>query len=85
MMQPDNSRPMTYALFASLHVGDSIKLSSASRPMKEWFRVIAVERDVDELGTPLPGLSHPRTIRIHARRINSRERVMPSLFLATEG
>ena len=76
---------MTYALLASLHVGDSVQLSTASRPMKELFRVIAIERDVDELGTPLPGLSHPRTIRIHARRINVRDSVMPSLFFATEG
>ena len=64
---------MTYALLASLHVGDSLQLSSASRPMKELFRVIAIERDVDELGTPLPLLSHPRTIRIHARRDSPRD------------
>jgi hypothetical protein len=59
---------MTYALLASLQVGDSVQLSSASR--QELFRVIAIERDVDELGTPLPGRTHPRTIRIHARRDN---------------
>jgi len=76
---------MSYALLASLHVGDNVQLSSASRPTKELFRVIAIERDVDELGTPLPGLSHPRTIRIRARRINVRNSVMPSLFFATEG
>ena len=85
-MQPDNFAPMTYAVLASLHVGDSMQLSSASRPMSELFRVIAIERDVDELGTPLPGLSHPRTIRIHARRSNLRDRsVAPSFFFASEG
>jgi hypothetical protein len=51
--------PMTYVLLASLQVGDTMQLSSASRSMNEVFRVIAIERDVDELGTPLPGLSHP--------------------------
>jgi len=84
-MQPYNSRAMTYGLLASLHVGDTVQLLSASRQLKELFRVIAIERDVDEFGTPLPGLSHPRTIRIHARPINIRERVVPSLFFATEG
>ena len=76
---------MSYALLASLHVGDNVQLSSASRPTKELFRVIAIERAVDEPGTPPPGLSHPRTIRIHVRRINVRNSVMPSLFFATEG
>ena len=76
---------MTYALLASLHVGDSVQLSSASRPLNELFRVIAIERDVDELGTPLPGLSYPRTIRIHARRATLRDKVAPSFFFATQG
>jgi hypothetical protein len=76
---------MTYALIVSLQVGDSMQLSSASRQMDELFRVIAIERDVDELGTPLSTLSHSRTIRIHARRENIRDRVVPSVFFATEG
>ena len=33
--------PMTYAQLASLHVVDSLQLSSASREMTELFRVIA--------------------------------------------
>jgi hypothetical protein len=74
---------MTYALLASLQVGDCMQLSSASR--QELFRVIAIERDVDELGTPLPGRTHPRTIRIHARRDNLPDRGTPACFFATEG
>ena len=77
--------PMTYALLASLHVGDSVQLSSASQQLTELFRVIAIEHDVDEHGTPLPTLSHSRTIRVHARRENIRDRVVPTLFFATEG
>ena len=76
---------MTYALLASLHVGDSVQLSSASQQLTELFRVIAIEHDVDEQGTPLPTLSHSRTIRVHARRENIRDRVVPTLFFATEG
>ena len=78
--------PMTYALLASLHVGDSVPLSSAS-PTAD--RVVQdnrhLEHDVDEHGTPLPTLSHSRTIRVHARRENIRDRVVPTLFFATEG
>ena len=76
---------MTYALLASLHVGDSVQLSSASQQLTELFKVIAIEHDVDEHGTPLPTLSHSRTIRVHARRENIRDRVVPTLFFATEG
>lgn len=77
--------PMTYNLLASLHVGDTVQLSSASQQLTELFRVIAIEHDVDEQGTPLPTLSHSRTIRVHARRENIRDRVVPTLFFATEG
>jgi hypothetical protein len=75
---------MTYILLASLRVGDSVQLSSAQQ-LTELFRVIAIEHDVDEHGTPLPTLSHSRTIRVHARRENIRDRVVPTLFFATEG
>jgi len=76
---------MTYALLASLQVGDSLQLSSASREMAELFRVIAIEHDVDEHGTPLPTLSHSRTIRVHARREDIRDSIVPTLFFAAEG
>ena len=52
--------------------------------MKELFRVTAIERDVDALGTPLAGLSYSRTIRIRARRDNVRNSVTPAFFFATE-
>jgi hypothetical protein len=84
-VQPYDSPRMTYALLASLHVGDSIQLSSASGEVTELFSVIAIEHDVDEHGTPLPTLSRSRTIRVHARRENIRDRVVPTLFFATEG
>jgi hypothetical protein len=48
---------MMYALLASLRVGDSMQLSSASR--QELFRVIAIERDVDELARRCPGAAIP--------------------------
>jgi hypothetical protein len=84
-MQLDNSRRMAYTVLASLCVGDSLQLSGASRPLNELYRVIAIERDVDELGRPLPGLSHPRTIRILTRRATVRDTVARSFFFATEG
>ena len=76
---------MTYALLASLHVGDSAQLSSAFQQLTELFKVIAIEHDVDEHGTPLPTLSHSRTIRVHARRENIRDRVVPTLFSPLKG
>ena len=76
---------MTYALLASLHVGDSIQLSSASGEMTELFSIMAIEHDVDEHGTPLPTLSHSRTIRVHARREDIRDSIVPTLFFAAEG
>ena len=75
---------MTYALLASLHVGDTMQLSAQSRQTSELFTVIAIERDVDEFGTPIAALNQPRTIRVLARRINHPESLVQSVFFATE-
>ena len=75
---------MTYALLASLRVGDTMQLSAQSRPTNELFTVIAIERDVDEFGTPIAALNQPRTIRVLARRINHPESFVQSVFFATE-
>jgi hypothetical protein len=75
---------MTYALLASLRVGDTMKLSAQSRPTHELFKVIAIERDVDEFGTPIAALNQQRTIRVLARRINHPESFVQSVFFATE-
>ena len=75
---------MTYALLASLRVGDTMQLSAQSRQTKELFAVIAIERDVDEFGTPIAPLNQPRTIRVLARRINHPESLVESVFFATE-
>ena len=75
---------MTYALLASLRVGDTMQLSAQSRQTNELFTVIAIERDVDEFGTPIAALNQPRTIRVLARRINHPHSLVQSVLFAIE-
>jgi hypothetical protein len=54
---------MTYNLLTGLHVGDAVRISNAVTKVSDLFKVVAIERDVDKFGTPLPTLGHQRTIR----------------------
>ena len=75
---------MTYNLLTGLHVGDAVRISHAATKASGLFKVVAIERDVNKFGTPLPTLGHRRTIRVHATKEDAQHTVLHRHFFATE-
>ena len=75
---------MTYNLLTGLHVGDAVRISNAATKASDLFKVVAIERDVDKFGTPLPTLGHQRTIRLHATKEVAQHTIVHRHFFATE-
>ena len=75
---------MTYNLLTGLHVGDAVRISNADTKASDVFKVVAIERDVDKFGTPLPTLGHQRTIRVHATKDEAQHTIVHRHFFATE-
>ena len=65
-------------------MGDAVRISNAATKASDMFKVVAIERDVDKFGTPLPTLGHQRTIRVHATKEPAQHTVVHRHFFATE-